>query len=254
MKRKANLRYTITQALSLAKEAMVLVETRKKAIAPRVTEGLLEALPGDIERLESMQTGRPATVIQVKGLTGTEAELSEKGAEWVRAVREAVKKRMPNSGLSKAVGVGNRLYPNRSAIVVSAIEAILKAADDYPEAIKACGILAADLEGGKTLNIALTMARNDQDLGQKDKKDLTTSKNVLQLKIEKAIKEIATAGYIHYLESEPLIAIRFKGLMPAKRAKKELTAFVLLTVTEAEEAETEAQIPEKEVNELEKAG
>lgn len=213
-------RTKIATAISLAREALLLVETRKRAMEPRLSEGLITSLTNDLSSLEAFQTGLPAKVIGIKGDTGSEAEISRLGAEWVRAVREAVKKRAPRTGLAKAVGVGQYLSYSRSIVVLSAIEAVLKAAEEYPDLIHACGILEADIQNGRDILDELSLARSEQELNIKSKKDQTTEKNITQLRVEAAIKEISTAGYIQYLESEPLIARRFKDLMPLTRSRK----------------------------------
>ena len=118
------------------------------------------------------------------------------------------------------MGVGSRFYPFRSASVVSAIEAILKAATDNPDAIRACGILDADIARGRELLDTLRAARETQDMGVKDKKNLTTQKNIVQHRIEQSLREISTAGYLQYMDKEPFIAERFKGIMPTSSARK----------------------------------
>ena len=211
---------TASQAIQLGRETLTLIEGRQRELAPRLPEATLDRLVFDIKQLESLYTERPAVNIKVKGLTGTETEKALTGATWVTAIRTAVKKRAPNTGLPKAVGVGSRFYPFRSASVISAIEAILKAASDNPDAIRACGILDADIARGRELLDTLRAARETQDMGVKDKKNLTTQKNIVQHRIEQSLREISTAGYLQYMDKEPFIAERFKGIMPTSSARK----------------------------------
>ncbi len=214
------LKLTASQAIQLGRETLTLIEGRQRELAPRLPEGTLDRLVFDIKQLESLYTERPAVNIKVKGLTGTEMEKALSGARLVTAIRTAVKKRAANTGLPKAVGVGSRFYPFRSASVVSAIEAILKAATDNPDAIRACGILDADIARGRELLDTLRAARETQDMGVKDKKNLTTQKNIVQHRIEQSLREISTAGYLQYMDKEPFIAERFKGIMPTSSARK----------------------------------
>lgn len=223
MVNKINPKWSIEQAIQVAKEAIKLVEPRRRQIEPRVTAGLLDELPNYISQLEALLTGRPAKITQVKGLTGAEAENARNGAAWISAVRDAVKKRAPHSGLAKAVGVGVPVNVARSSSVASAIEAILKAASENPDGIHACGILDGDIQNGAETLQELLDARNNQDLGMKDKKDLTTEKNIIQIKVEKAVEEISTAGYLELMKSEPLIAERFRELPPYKGTRKKKT-------------------------------
>lgn len=227
-------KWQIEQAIQIGKEALVLISGRERALAPRLTEGILENLPNDVSLLENLLMGRPAKNIEVKGMTAREAELSLEGAFWIGAVREAVKKRMPGSALAKAVGVGEAINNRRSASVASAIEAILKAAGENPEEILSCGILEDDILNGRTILDSLVGARLAQDTGMKSKKTLTTEKNVIQIRIEKAVKEISTAGYIQYMNSEPVIARRFKELTPTTRRRKDAAPPVPVTLPKKE--------------------
>ena len=236
-------KWTIEQAIQIGKEAIKLVEDRRREIEPRVSPGVLDALPSDIAQLEALSIGRPAKVVEVKGLTGTEAEIAKRGAAWVSAVREAVRKRAKGSGLAKAVGVGTQVYSGNSKSVTSAMEAILTAAAENPDGMHACGILDLDIQNGQAIFDALVNARNNQDLGMKDKKDLTTEKNIIQLRIEKAIAEISTAGYIQLMETEPVIALRFKALPPSTATRKIKTTG----------QETPIKLPRKEKEVTEKA-
>ncbi len=215
-----NTRYTISHALQLAKETVSLLEGRRRELEPRLPEGLLDAFPSDITALEGLFTGREANKIDVKSLTDAEESISKMGALWVAAIREAVKKRDVAPGLCKAVGVGERLYSSRSAAVVAAIEQILKVAAESPGDLQACGVLDSDISNGQAILDDLKAARESQDSGMKHKKILTTEKNILQLRVEKAIKEIATAGYLQFMDTEPVIALRFKDLIPTIRRRK----------------------------------
>ena len=250
MSTKVVLKWTIEQTIQASKEAMKLVEPRRRMIEQRVTSGLLDALPNDIVELESLQRGRPAKVTEVKGLTGSEAEIARRGASWISAVREAVRKRAKGTGLERAVGVGVPVNVGRSTSVASAVQAILKAAAENPDGIHACGVLDADIRNGQAILDDLVSARDDQDSGMKDKKDLTTEKNVVQLRVEKAVEEIATAGYIQLMESDPVIAQRFRDLPPSTATKKAKPANGNVPAP----APGPVPLPRKEVSADQKAG
>lgn len=220
MAKKAAPKWTIEETIQIGKEAQKLSQSKLQELEPRLSAGLLSGLPADITQLESLFTGRPAKTQEVKGLTGTEADIARKGARWVSAVREMVKRRATGTGLPKAVGVGMQVYQANSKSTATALEAVLTAARENPEAIRACGILETDLQKGQAMLESISGARDTQDIGMKDKKDLTTRKDTLQIRIEKAIEEISTAGYFHFMETEPVLAQRFKDLIPSSGGKK----------------------------------
>lgn len=205
-------KYTISKTIALGKEALTLCKGRERDLLLRLPESMLLTLPQDIETLEALHTGRAAKVIGIKGLTGKEAEVSIKGAKWVTAIRLAIKKRAHNTGLERAVGVGGRFHYYRSYTVLTAIEAILNAYEKYPSLFHNCGVVEQDIENGKTHYKEILDARREQELEIKNKKNLTTYKNQIQQKVENAISSISSAGYLQYLESEPLIAQRFRAL------------------------------------------
>jgi len=212
-------RWRIEQAISAGKEALLLLQGREEELLPRLSAGLPDSLKADIAELESLLTGRPAKVTEVKGMTGTEMEISEKGANWVIAIREAVKRRSGDAGLEKAVGVGDKMRSISSKSVVAAIQAILTAAKDKPDEIRKCGILESDLKKGEEILKSLVGVREVQEEGIKSKKDLTTRKNIIQIRIERAVKEISSAGYLEYLDKDPVLANRFRDLIPGGGSK-----------------------------------
>lgn len=220
MSKKSEPRWKINQAIQIGKEALMLVKGREKDIVPRLSAGLLEGLKADLDELEALLTGRPSKTTEVKGLTGTEKEISEKGAEWVSGIREAVKRRAEKSGLIKAVGVGEKLKKEQSKSVVIAIEAILTAAKEKADEMRACGILESDILKGTAILNSLMGARRVQEEGIKTKKDLTTKKNIVQIRIENAIDEICTAGYLQYIDKDKVLAERFRDLIPSSPKKK----------------------------------
>jgi hypothetical protein len=208
-------KWEISQVIQIGKEAVLLTEGKKKEIEPRVSAGLLDGLPADIAQLESLFTGRPAKTIEVKGMTGSEKDVARKGGEWVSAIREAVKRRAKGTGLPKAVGVGEAVHGDQSTSVASAVEAVLKAAQEYPDEIRACGVIESDIQKGQAILDSLVGARNTQDTGMKGKKNLTTQKNTIQIRIEKAIEEISTGGYIQFMDTDKVLAKRFQDLIPS---------------------------------------
>ena len=219
MAKRITPRWRIEQAISAGKEALLLLQGREEELLPRLSAGLPDSLKADVAELESLLTGRPAKITEVKGMTGTEMEISEKGATWVSAIREAVRRRSGDAGLEKAVGVGDKVLKANSKSVVAAIQAILTAAKDKPDEIRNCGILEADLKKGEEILKSLVGVRDVQEEGIKSKKDLTTKKNIIQIRIEKMVMEISSAGYLEYLDKDPVLANRFRDLVPSKSSK-----------------------------------
>ena len=216
--KKANVSgWSIKKTIQRAKEALGLVQEHASAIAPRLSEGLLDNLPAAVTQLEELLTRRPAKIIEGKGLRATEIQLAKAGLSWVGSVREAVKRRAKGTGLVKSVGVGEPLSSLKTSGVVSAIDAILTAAAENPDLMCSCGILDADIQEATNLRNAIVSARDDQDSGFEARKNLTTLKNVIQGNIQRAIEEISTAGYIQLRKSQPLVAQRFKALVSIRR-------------------------------------
>jgi len=161
------------------------------------------------------QIDRPATVDEVKGLTGNQKDIAKRGARLVSAIREAVRRRADGIGLQKAVGVGSRVYGNNARSVATALETILDAADKRADELRACGIMEADLKTVRAIFATLSGARGTQDQGMLSKKDLTKQKDKVQLQVEADIEAISTAGALQYLESDPVLAERFESLIPS---------------------------------------
>jgi hypothetical protein len=208
-------RLSIDRAIYYGKEALLMAKEHKADIEARLDAGTLDGLQSDIPQLEAMETGRPAKVTEVKGLTGSQVDIAEKGHGWVMAVRKAVKDRAEGSGLAKAVGVGLPAKPAQAKTVATAIEAVLTAAAERPAELRACGVLDKDLAKGQAILASLTGARSTQDDGMGKKKDLTALKNAIQLRVETAVSAIGTAGNLEYQDTDAALARRFLDLIPS---------------------------------------
>jgi hypothetical protein len=207
-------RYAIDRAIYYGKEALKLANEYKADIEARLDAGTLDGLQSDIPQLEAMETGRPAKVTEVKGLTGNQGDIAEKGHGWVMAIRKAVKDRAEGSGLAKAVGVGLPAVSDRAKTVATAIEAVLTAAAERPAELRTCGVLDKDLAKGQAILASLSGARSTQDDGMGKKKDLTAIKNAVQLRVEEAVSNIGTAGNLEYQDTNAALAQRFLDLIP----------------------------------------
>jgi hypothetical protein len=207
-------RYALDRAIYYGKEALQLALEHRADIEPRLDAGELDALQSGLPQLEAMETGRPAKVVEVKGLTGSQEDIAEKGHAWVAAIRKAVKNRAEGSGLARAVGVGLTAKASRAKSVSTAIEAVLTAAKERPAELSACGILDSDLARGQAILAAIQGARFIKDDGMGQKKDMTDIKNRTQRAVEKAIIDISVSGNIQYQDSDPALAQRFLDLIP----------------------------------------
>jgi hypothetical protein len=215
MKAARKTKWELDRTLQVAREALSLLEGRREALEPRLDPGAIEGLQNDIRALEALKSGRPAKAQEVQGLTGTKKDQARYGAEWVSAIREAVKRRAAGQGLRKSVGVGRNIHPTRETAVAGAIEGILALAKEQPQALRACGILDSDLDTGRALLAALGEVQAGQKNGLVDKKNLTDMKNATQARLEETVEAVATAAYLHYLASDRALAQRFRNLIPA---------------------------------------
>lgn len=210
-------KWGIERTVAHAKEARALGQEHLADLQPRLAAGLMDGFAADLAHLEALQTGRPAKIDEVKGLTGSQGDLAEKGAQWAADIRETVRRRSSGEGLRKAVGVGRSVQAARAKSVATAIEAILTAAGERPDEVRACGILESDLTRGKALLASLNGASTIQDDGMIQKKDLTHAKDTTQIRVEAAIEAIATAGLLQYRDANPALAQRFRALIPPSK-------------------------------------
>ena len=207
-------KWEIQEALSAGREAQKLAQEHQQDLQPRLKAGQFDSLAADLVQLEALRTGRPARTVAVTGITGTQKELAKRGAKWVNAIRDAVKRHPADAGLRKAVGVGRPVQTEQATSVTTAIQAILAAANERPDEIRACGILDADIQKGQALLTAIGGAVSTQDDGMGEKKDLTDLKNHAQMRLEASIESISSAGHLHYFDTDALLAQRFLDLIP----------------------------------------
>ncbi len=207
-------RWSIEKAVFHGKEALRLAQEHRSELEPRFEPGMLDGMASDLNQLEALETGRPAKATEVAGLTGSQGDIAEKGAAWAAAIREVVRKHAPGDGLRKAAGVGSPVKVNSAKSVATAIETILAAARERPAEIRSCGLLDSDIQRGQALLAALSGARSTRDDGMGGKTDMTSLKNAVQLRVERALQSIASLGHLHYLGSDAALAQRFNDLIP----------------------------------------
>lgn len=214
MRKDSKPKWEIQKALAAGREALALAKEQKEAVEPRLQAGALDGLAADLAQLDGLRSGRPARTTLVHGLTGSQKEIAKRGAKWVNAIRGSVKRHGAGEGLRGAVGVGQPVRSGLATSVTTALETILDAAKERPDEIRACGILDADLQNGQALLSALAGARATQDEGMTGKKDLTTLKDKVQVRLEAAVESISSSGYLEFLDRDPLLAQRFADLIP----------------------------------------
>jgi hypothetical protein len=221
MKESKKAKWSIEKAIFHGKEALKLALDHRADIEPRLDPGEIDSLQSGLERLEAMETGRPAKVTEVKGLTGSQEDIAEKGHAWVAAIRKAVKNRAEGSGLAKAVGVGLPALKARAKTVATAIEAILTAAKERPSELRACGVLDKDLAKGQAILSAIQGARSIKDDGMTEKKEMTRLKDATQISVEKAVTAISAMGNLEYHDANPALAQQFLDIIPTDNGGNE---------------------------------
>jgi len=165
--------WSLGKTIAAAIEALKLAKENQDELEARLGAGVIDGVAADLPKLQACETGRPAKVDEVKGLTGNEKDVAKRGAKLVSAIREAVKRRAGGSGLRKAVGVGSPVHAEQAKSVAAALETILKAAEERGSELRACGILEGDLKMARSIQTTLSGARGTQDQGMLSKKDLT---------------------------------------------------------------------------------
>jgi hypothetical protein len=192
----------------------------RKRLDPRLPAGLLEGLKEDLDRLGSIGEEAPKTVARVKGFTGSQEEALKHSFVWCLAIRDALKRGKASEAVKKAAGVGGLFPKKRVSVAIAAVNAIVETYDRYPDVFRNCGVFPEDITEGKNLLNILQGADATQEAEKVKKKETTTLRNALRIRIEKGVDRIIGAAGMEFIK-EPDILKLFIDLIPGKGKKKE---------------------------------
>ena len=143
--------------------------------------------------------------------------------EWAASIRKGVARKTTSETVRKAFGVGQRVTRTSVASVAGAVATVLKAFDDHKDVLPGLGILAKDVEAGKTYYTNLKAADTVQEGSKTEATTSTTSRNDAQRQVEQAIDALVGAAEVEFA-SETEVRDQFRSLVPGGRHKKKASA------------------------------
>lgn len=196
-------RWSLDDTRRRGRVALLLATQHQAALEPRLDPGLLAQLAADLATLGDGAVSRVATLNVQKTATASERELAEEGHDLVLRVRAAVKASpVASDAVRTALGIGDGLKANVTSDVVAALERLVA----QGAALAPFGVLPSDLAEAASLASALRGADGGQGSASDARLLDTSGRAAVQVRVELAIRQIATRGPLAFPGKQPASA------------------------------------------------
>jgi hypothetical protein len=194
--------------------AVIALSRRYRELDGRLN-GAADALVANADEMRDAISATQSARADRKSATTEQLQAARKGAQQVRAFRRAVRL----AGLDRAVlrrfGVGDRVDGRKVGSVAAALQVVLDAAAEQPEAVSKAGIVKEDLEGLRATLVALLSADTSQETKKVGAKGARARRDAVQLRLEAGIGMVlATAAVV--FRDQPAIAAEFEAVVPGR--------------------------------------
>ena len=206
-------KWELGATIQKGKQATNLADKYETELQPRLQADELPQFKANVNELESRQAGQSENLVTQKSKTLGQDELLDSLHGTVISIRNIVKSASPLPEVSKAYGVGERIYKTVSSMM-SASNMILVAYQEYTAWSHQAGIIEADMTEITGLQEQLETADNIQETSKFTRKSATLDKNMLQRAVEDEITKLAALGMHVFGKTDPAAAQLFADLIP----------------------------------------
>jgi len=151
-----------------------------------------------------------------KSATLSQEEAAVRLARGLQDLRDAGRL----AGLPKevlvAMGVGKPLRPGTVRTVTAGADAMITAYAEHTAAMRAAGVLPADIEGIKQLRLQLKTVDEEQENRKLTSKEKTALRNQVQARVEEAIARIVAAATLA-LADDPARVEMYRAHLPKSK-------------------------------------
>lgn len=204
---------------TVGRAALELASKHRAELEPRLAAGLLDGLKSDLDDFENKRDDASNALGTLMAATRAQSAVAEEAVELLVAAREALRRARTPEKYTDEFGLKSR--PNLTVVstVRSALSAFTTAAARYPEVVRSAGLLPSDIDGMVELRNALIDVDAKQEAVKARRKEPVAARTALQVRIEKAIDAIISAGRLAFVK-RPDVSQSFKALVPAPASAK----------------------------------
>jgi hypothetical protein len=206
-------------AVRVGRAALALATEKKAELDQRLPAGLRDGLCRDLDDLEGKQSASTLAKESLREATRTQNEAAEAVNHYLVLARGALVRAAPPGNVRTAFGLSLRPIIKKISSLLAAVDAFLDGAKRFPDAVRAAGLLTADLDRLSALRASLSTADAKQETSKLTKKLPTIDRKQTQLRIEKAVDTIINAGVLAFADQPQVIAL-FRALVPGKAPAK----------------------------------
>jgi len=190
-----------------ALQLLELAERDRALLEPRLAAGTLTGLREVTGVLQDEAPGAQAARQLKKAATATQAAAATKLGALVRGIRAACRSARAEADVLRAVGVGRRLEVTEVKSVVDAAEHVEQAYREFPDALRAAGVLPADVAQVTALRARLLSVDEAQEQGKVTSKEKTAARDHAQKRVLGAIGMVLAAAELAFLDQPERLAM-----------------------------------------------
>jgi len=205
------------QTQRAGQQTLGLAEKDKAKLEPRLRAGTLGGLKEDLPLLGDTVDGQKTAGVVKKSATRSQGDLAAKLATRLQALRDVAHLTGLPRDVQLAMGVGKALRPGVVRSVTSGADAMINAYAVHTDAMRAAGVLPADLEEIAALRLSLLSADELQEDRKLTAKEKTALRNQVQARVEEAIKLIVAAATLALADDPERLAM-YRAQLPASKA------------------------------------
>jgi hypothetical protein len=220
MAKSAVLKMKPAQARRAGEQGLELVKKDKAKLQGRLEAGVLEGLAEDVRLLGNQTSSALTARVQKKAATQEQNEVAEELSALVGAVRSVLKLTAQETAVRKAAGVGRKLTAKSVKTVLAAADMVIEAYGIYADAMRAAGVLPADVDTLIGKANALAAADQVQEGRKVASKLSTVERNKVQKRVEAGLMKLIAAAEMQFVVADPERVALYKALVPARSKKR----------------------------------
>jgi len=186
---------------------------RHPELDPRLN-GVVDALVAGADAMRKAISETSVTRAELRSATAGQLAAARTGRRQVGAFRRAVRLAWPDDrALQRRFGVGEPINLRKVGTVASALQMVLEAATEEPEAVKEAGVLPEDLDALRATLDSLLSADSSQEARKVCAKGATAQRDRVRLEVEAAIGKVLAVAAVVFRD-RPAIAAAFQKVVP----------------------------------------
>ena len=205
------------QTQRAGQQILGLAEKDKAKLEPRLPAGTLVGLKDDVPRLDETVDAQKTARVVKRSATLSQEELAVLLSRSLQNLRDVGRLTGLPPVVLTAMGVGKQLRPGTVRTVTSGADAMINAYAEHTVALRAAGVLPADIEAITRMRLQLQSVDAAQEQRKLTSKEKTALRNQVQARVEEAIARIVAAATLA-LADDPARIEMYRAQLPGVKS------------------------------------